>query len=48
MISTFLYDETFLFPIELICVELGYLLASIAFEVIYFISVLFLINKNFF
>lgn len=33
MISSILYDETFSFPIELICIELGYLIASIAFEV---------------
>ncbi|CAF2446860.1 unnamed protein product [Rotaria sp. Silwood2] len=32
MISNLLYDETFSFPIELICIELGYLIASIAFE----------------
>jgi len=32
MISNFLYDETFSFPIELICIEFGYLIASIAFE----------------
>jgi uncharacterized RDD family membrane protein YckC len=32
MISNFLYDETFSFPIELICIEFAYLLASIAFE----------------
>lgn len=33
MISSILYEETFSFPIELICIELGYLMASIAFEV---------------
>jgi len=32
MISNLLYDETFSFPIELMCVEFGYLIASIAFE----------------
>ena len=37
MISNFLYDETFSFPIELIIVELGYLIASIAFEVSHFL-----------
>ena len=33
MISSILYDETLSFPMELLCVELVYLLASIAFEV---------------
>jgi len=32
MISSLLYEEALSFPIELICVELGYLVASIAFE----------------
>jgi len=32
MISSLLYEETLSFPVELICVELGYLIASIAFE----------------
>jgi len=32
MISSILYDESFTFPIELICIELGYLVASVAFE----------------
>ena len=39
MISNFLYDETFAFPIELICVELAYLMASIAFEVMEFLFI---------
>jgi len=33
IISNLLYDETFAFPIELICVEFGYVIASITFEV---------------
>ena len=33
MISSLLYEETLSFPIELICIEIGYLLISIAFEV---------------
>ena len=33
MISSLLYDETLSFPMELLGVELVYLLASIAFEV---------------
>ncbi len=33
MVSNFLYDETFAFPMELLGVELAYLIASIAFEV---------------
>ena len=33
MVSSLLYEETLSFPIELICVEFGYLIASIAFEV---------------
>ncbi|CAF3082549.1 unnamed protein product [Rotaria socialis] len=32
MISNILYDETFSFPLELLCIELGYLITSIAFE----------------
>ncbi|CAF0802276.1 unnamed protein product [Rotaria sordida] len=32
MISNLLYDETFSFPMELICIEFGYLITSIAFE----------------
>ncbi|CAF3991353.1 unnamed protein product [Rotaria sordida] len=32
MISSLIYDETLSFPIELICVELAYLIGSIAFE----------------
>lgn len=33
MISSMLYDESFSFPLELLCIELGYLIASVAFEV---------------
>lgn len=32
MISNLLYDETFSFPMELLCIELIYLVASIGFE----------------
>ncbi|CAF1000699.1 unnamed protein product [Rotaria sp. Silwood1] len=32
MISSLIYDETLSFPLELICVELAYLIGSIAFE----------------
>jgi hypothetical protein len=33
MISSLLYEEALAFPIELVCIEFGYLIASIAFEV---------------
>jgi len=33
MISNLLYEESFSFPIELLCIELIYLVASIGFEV---------------
>ena len=33
MISSLLYEETFVFPVEFVCVELSYLIISIAFEV---------------
>lgn len=33
MLSSFLHEDTLSFPMELICVELGYLIASVSFEV---------------
>ena len=33
MVSSLLYEEALSFPIELVCLEFGYLVASIAFEV---------------
>ena len=47
IISNLLYEETFSFPIELICVEFGYVLASITFEVIDIILMYFLIRIAF-
>jgi len=45
MVSSLLYEETLSFPLELICVEFGYLIACIAFEVD-FISYLLLLILN--
>ena len=39
MISSLLYEETFVFPVEFVCVELTYLIISIAFEVRLLIAV---------
>ncbi len=44
MVSSLLYEEALSFPIELVCVELGYLIISIAFEVNIFIDY-FYFNK---
>ncbi len=45
MISSLLYEEALSFPMELICVEVGYLIASIAFEVKFIISYLYFNNQ---
>lgn len=42
MISSLLYEEALSFPIELVCVEFAYLIASIAFEVNLFFSLIFI------
>lgn len=46
MISSLLYEEALSFPIELVCVEFVYLIASIAFEVKIFISKILILIIN--
>jgi hypothetical protein len=47
MVSSLLYEDTLSFPIELVSVEVAYLIASIVFEVNFpYLFIYFLINLN--